>query len=221
MITYKLHLIRHGETEGNRKKICVGARTDLPLAPEGAEDLRERMEARPYPAVPRVYTSPMLRCRETAEILFPEAEAEPVEGLRECDLGAFEGRPFAELNREEAFLLWLEGKAPPPGGETFEELGRRVTEAFEYILSDMMRRRIIEAAAVTHGAIVMGLLSMYGYPKAEIREWAVENGCGYTVRTSAAMWMRDRCFEVVSAVPSAARETEEEGEEEIWNLEER
>ncbi|HPR40713.1 MAG TPA: phosphoglycerate mutase family protein, partial [Oscillospiraceae bacterium] len=37
MITYKLHLIRHGETEGNRKKICVGARTDLPLAPEGAE----------------------------------------------------------------------------------------------------------------------------------------------------------------------------------------
>ncbi|HPW00577.1 MAG TPA: histidine phosphatase family protein, partial [Oscillospiraceae bacterium] len=146
---------------------------------------------------------------------------EPVEGLRECDLGAFEGRPFAELNREEAFLLWLEGKAPPPGGETFEELGRRVTEAFEYILSDMMRRRIIEAAAVTHGAIVMGLLSMYGYPKAEMREWAVENGCGYTVRTSAAMWMRDRCFEVVSAVPSAARETEEEGEEEIWNLEER
>lgn len=219
MITYKLHLIRHGETEGNRKKICVGARTDLPLAPEGASELRRRMEARPYPAVPKVYASPMLRCRETAEILFPGAETEAVEGLRECDLGEFEGRTFAELNKEEAFLLWLEGKAPPPGGETFEALGSRVTAAFEYILNDMMRRRLAEAAAVTHGAIVMGLLSMYGYPRAEMREWAVENGCGYTLRTSAAMWMRDRCFEIVSAVPSGAEETE--GEEETWNLEER
>lgn len=220
MITYKLHLIRHGETEGNQKKICVGARTDLPLAPEGVLELRRRMEANPpYPAVPRVYTSPMLRCRETARILFPEIATEPVEGLRECDLGEFEGRPFAQLNKEEAFLLWLEGKAPPPGGETFEALGSRVTAAFEYILSDMMRRRIAEAAAVTHGAIVMGLLSMYGYPKAEMRAWAVENGRGYTVRTSAAMWMRDRCFEIVSAVPPDAEETE--GEEKIWNWEER
>lgn len=219
MITYKLHLIRHGETEGNQKKICVGARTDLPLAPEGVLELRRLMEASPYPAVPRVYASPMLRCRETAEILFPEIATEPLEGLRECDLGQFEGRPFAELNEEEAFLLWLEGKAPPPGGETFEALGNRVTAAFEYILNDMMRRRIAEAAAVTHGAIVMGLLSMYGYPRAEMREWAVENGRGYTVRTSAAMWMRDRCFEIVSAVPSDAEETE--GEEKTWNWEER
>jgi alpha-ribazole phosphatase len=219
MITYKLHLIRHGETEGNRKKICVGARTDLPLAPEGAEELRALTAAYRYPSAAKVYTSPMLRCRQPAEILFPDAEIEQVEGLRECDLGEFEGRPFAELNKEEAFLQWLEGKSPPPGGEGPQALGNRITEAFEFILNDMMRCRIAEAAAVTHGAILMGLLSMYGYPKAAMKEWAVENGCGYTVMTSAAMWMRDRCFEIVSAVPFGGAETE--GESEVWNLEER
>lgn len=219
MITYKLHLIRHGETEGNRKKLCVGARTDLPLAPEGAEELRILMAARRYPLVGKVYTSPMRRCRESAEILFPETQIEAVEGLRECDLGEFEGRPFAELNKEEAFLQWLEGKAPPPGGEGSQELSGRITAGFEYILNDMMRCRIPEAAAVTHGAIIMGLLSMYGYPRAEMREWAAENGCGYTVMTSASMWMRDRCFEIVSAVPCGGAEPE--GETETWNSEER
>lgn len=218
MITYKLHLIRHGETEGNQKKLCVGSRTDLPLAPEGAEELRKLLKTFQYPFVQKVYSSPMLRCRETAEILFPEAAAETVDGLRECDLGEFEGRPFAELNKQEAFLQWLEGKSPPPGGEDSRALGERITAAFEYMLNDMMNCHLAEAAAVTHGAVIMGLLSMYGYPKAKMRDWAAENGCGYTVMTSAAMWMRDRCFEIISTVPTGGKETERESEE--WNLEE-
>ena len=38
MITYKLHLIRHGQTEGNQKGLFVG-RTDMPVSEEGFDEL--------------------------------------------------------------------------------------------------------------------------------------------------------------------------------------
>ena len=63
----KLLLIRHGETEGNKLKRYIGKRTDEPLCPEA----ESRLEQIDYPAVQAVYASPMLRCTQTARILFP------------------------------------------------------------------------------------------------------------------------------------------------------
>ena len=64
-------LIRHGITQGNKEKRFVG-RLDVPLAPEGEEMARETASL--LPAVDRLYVSPMLRCRQTAGLLWPGME---------------------------------------------------------------------------------------------------------------------------------------------------
>lgn len=70
-------LVRHGQTAGNREHRYVG-RTDEGLLPEAAAAL----SASPYRAFrPQVvYCSPLLRCRQTAEILFFGAEPERASG---------------------------------------------------------------------------------------------------------------------------------------------
>ena len=59
MQSYTIHLIRHGATKGNQLGQYIG-RTDLPLAPEGAEQLRELSRAGGYPTAQAFYCSPLL-----------------------------------------------------------------------------------------------------------------------------------------------------------------
>ena len=82
MKTYKLHLIRHGITEGNLKGQYIG-RTELPVTPEGIAMLKNLKEQLDYPFVDRVYSSPMLRCRQTANMLYPEREITLIDNLIE------------------------------------------------------------------------------------------------------------------------------------------
>ena len=63
MITYRIHLVRHGMAEDPEKKISLGNKTDPALTPEGAEELRQLMDTYQYPYAEKVYCSPLLRCR--------------------------------------------------------------------------------------------------------------------------------------------------------------
>lgn len=65
MITYKVHFIRHGMTQGNLEGKYIGS-TDLPVCPEGYRQLDDLKAHYEYPKVEAVYSSPMLRCRQTA-----------------------------------------------------------------------------------------------------------------------------------------------------------
>ena len=75
-------LVRHGITQGNKEKRFVG-RLDVPLAPEGEAMARETAPL--MPEVEHLYVSPMLRCRQTAELLWPGVPRTLVEDLRETD----------------------------------------------------------------------------------------------------------------------------------------
>lgn len=74
MITYKLHLIRHGQTEGNQKGLFVG-RTDMPVSEEGFDELSRLRDTYEYPRVGAVYTSPLRRCIQTAGVPLSEQYA--------------------------------------------------------------------------------------------------------------------------------------------------
>lgn len=63
-----VYLIRHGKTEGNLKKAYIGV-TDQPLCLEGRAEL-ERL-AGCFPLPDEVWHSPLCRCAQTAEILYP------------------------------------------------------------------------------------------------------------------------------------------------------
>ena len=144
MVTYRIHLIRHGMAEDPEKKICLGNKSDPALTPEGAEELRELMDTYQYPYAEKVYCSPLLRCRQTADILFPETDFEIMDELTECDLGDFDGKPIAELLENPAFIGWVEGKCPPPNGEKSDEFASRIACAFDDIIHDMSKNHLIE-----------------------------------------------------------------------------
>ena len=86
----KLLLIRHGATPGNLEKRYVG-RTDESLTQESLETLgKEAKKIRELAGKPAaIITSPMKRCLETAETLFPEHDYPQVPRVRGHGISAF------------------------------------------------------------------------------------------------------------------------------------
>ena len=124
----ELFLIRHGLTEGNKKKRYIG-RTDEPLCPEGLEQL----SALSYPVLDNIFISPMRRCVQTARILYPQARLHIIDDFRECDFGEFENRNYLELADNENYQKWIDsgGTLPFPGGESPKEFQRRTLLGFQ------------------------------------------------------------------------------------------
>ena len=126
-----VYLLRHGETEYNTQRRYLG-RTDPPLSPKGRAAL---VPGDFSPGI--VYVSPLRRAVETAGLLFPDAEAEAVPGLREMDFGIFEGRSAAEMSGDPAYRQWVDGfcQGPVPGGESKDSFSRRTCRAFAALLT--------------------------------------------------------------------------------------
>ena len=99
-------LIRHGATAGNLKKRYIG-RTDQPLCAAGEAQLRRLADD--LPPCDHLFCSPLLRCRQTAQLLWPGVEQTVVDELRETDFGPFEG------NTVKAVVDRITGKAPFEG----------------------------------------------------------------------------------------------------------
>lgn len=205
MKTYKLHLIRHGLTKGNLDGSYVGGGIDMPLCDEGRKILEEMTEKYEYPGVGMLFTSPMLRARQTAEIIYPHMhEHNVLEELRECRFGEFEGKSAKELAGNENYTKWLDAKSNyvPKGGESGAEFAARCKAALIYIMNYLAQSGIHEAACVTHGGVIMSILSQLAVPRKPYIEWMSDNGCGFTVAASAAMIMRDEMVEAVGILPA-------------------
>lgn len=203
MKSYQIHLIRHGMTNANVNGQYVGM-TDLPLNAQGAEQLQELSEQCRYPGAAVFYSSPLKRCLQTCSILYPQINPILVPGLSECNFGEWEGKTAKELQRKEEFLYWLENfqQTAPPGGESGAEFAKRVCETFEKLVEGLLRTGITEAVLVTHGGVIMTILASYGLPRADFYDWIVGNGCGYSLRITPGLWMRDKVAEVYAKVPA-------------------
>ena len=64
-----------------------------------------------------------------------------------------------------------------------------------------MRSGDTTAVIVTHGGVIMTLLSVYGLPQAQPYDWRMDNGFGYTLRITPGLWMRDKVTEVCDRIP--------------------
>jgi alpha-ribazole phosphatase len=204
MKTFKLHLIRHGLTSGNLQGLYIGSGTDIPLCDEGRAQLAELKERFEYPQVDTVFSSPLMRAVETANILFPNATHQfSVHDLREAGFGVFENHPVKELVKNEDFKKWITPGSGfvPEGAEPTEQFHARCSETLLKLFEYMIRMDVTEAACVTHGGVIMTILSAYGIPKAGFYDWIVGNGCGYSVRITPGLWMRDKVMEVYAKVP--------------------
>jgi alpha-ribazole phosphatase len=189
-------------------------RTDLPLAPEGISQLEKLKKDSPYPEAQVYYCSPLKRCIESLNILYPGAQPIIVNDLRECDFGDWEGRTAKELAEEsEDFARWMQDgtEITPPNGEGGGVFMQRVCAAFEKIVEGMMRSGTTSAVILAHGGTIMSILSAYGLPRANFYDWMMENGCGYSLRITPGLWMRSMVAEVYATIPETAQTENDSG----------
>lgn len=158
-------LIRHGQTEGNRKNQYIGS-TDETLCLEGKLRLQKAKRAGFYPPTKKVYASPMKRCLETAQILFPDVWPVLVPDLRERSFGRYEGKSYADLKDDEPYQAWVRssGSIPFPDGEDEEEVKARTLRAFDAAVTELLSAKDlpqtgVAAAFVVHGGTIMTILS--------------------------------------------------------------
>ncbi|MDD3660311.1 MAG: phosphoglycerate mutase family protein [Lachnospiraceae bacterium] len=182
----RIIMVRHFATYGNVQKRYVG-RTDEPVI-ENRE--RENMISDPkkisaLKEVKAVYCSPMLRCLQTAEFLFPEMELEKVSDFRECDFGAFEYKNYEELKDEPSYQKWMDsnGKLPFPGGESREQFQKRCREAFDQVRMQALEENLDTIALVIHGGTIMSILDAYSDPHKDYYAWQTGNGNGYVMES--------------------------------------
>ncbi len=201
MKTYKIHLLRHGTTAANDDGRYIG-RTDLPLSPEGLAGLLQLREQYQYPGGVRFFTSPLTRCRQTLEVLYPGCTPEVVDGLAECDFGDWEGKSIRELKADERFLQWMEGKTRTvPGGEDTEAFRARVCAAFESIVNDMLHHGDTEAVVCTHGGVITMLMHLYALPRLDPKDCLAAAGEGFTLRVTPSVWMSEPLAEALCVIP--------------------
>lgn len=202
MQSYVIHLIRHGDIEETLKGRYIGT-TDVPLSDIGRKNLIEYDSKYIYPGTQVVFTSPLKRCTQTAKLLYPQQNAIVIDQLSECCFGEWENKTADELKGNPDFEKWLAGSTDikPPRGESSADFTKRVCLVFKQIVDGLMKTNNTEAVIITHGGVIMTLLSVFGLPQAKPFEWTMDNGFGFSVRINPMMWQRDMVTEVYQKIP--------------------
>lgn len=174
-----LILARHGETDWNRENRFQG-HADPPLNAVGRAQSVELAEALAGEPIARVYTSPLRRARQTAELVTERlgVEIESHEALREIDVGSWTGLTRDEVAERfpEGYARWLE-RAPHgfEDGETYEELAARVIPAVRSLATVHPSATLL---IVTHGGpsrVVQAHAAGIDYAEARRRETVLAN----------------------------------------------
>lgn len=144
----KVYVIRHGQTELNVKGLLNGHIPDN-LTDEGRAQAKAAAESLPK-SIKHIYSSPLTRARQTAEILNSELHV-PItyhDGLKEVGFGDLEGTPFLAEHQERHTNLDYDWR---PSGESFDEVKERVLKTIAEIYA---KSNDSEALIVAHGGIV-------------------------------------------------------------------
>jgi broad specificity phosphatase PhoE len=156
----RVFLARHGQTAYNLEGRFQGQQA-VPLDDTGraqAGELAERSAGYEFAAL---WCSPLLRARETAEIVSAKIGLEPKEDprLMETDAGDWTDRPFSEVQAQapELFAKFIVGDPSFafPGGESFAQQEVRVGAAL-----DDVERGELPALVVCHGMVIRAALSV-------------------------------------------------------------
>ncbi|AUD14635.1 MULTISPECIES: histidine phosphatase family protein [unclassified Planococcus (in: firmicutes)] len=142
---FVLRLIRHAPTAGNVRRAYIGW-TDEPILP---------FESKPDHGTRLVWGSDLLRCRQTAHILFPDAHYEANADLRELHFGDWENMTYDDLQSNELYRNWIDDPkmVQPPNGESLQQLAERVDRAIETFSETG------DYTVVTHGGPIRYILS--------------------------------------------------------------
>ena len=205
-IKINLTLIRHGKTPSNREHRYLGV-TEETLSGEGRKQLEILAEKDILKKPWLLFISPMLRCQESAGILFPGIKTYPIEEWREMNFGAYEGKNYEDLKNDSYYQKWIDsnGTLPFPEGESQQEYIKRchrgLLTATKIIQKEIAENQMTESqprniTAVVHGGTIMALLHILA--GGNYFDYQVKNGGGYCckLRLCGEEWKLDSLEEI-------------------------
>ena len=193
----RIFMARHGETEWNVKRRIQGS-TDIPLNENGIRQAHslagylERQVVGKGGTITHIFTSPLERAKETAEIVGDRLRVpvEAVPGLEEMNFGICEGKSWLEAKAmyPQELSAWEENKRERRilGGESYQDVLDRFFSAYKIIkrrlsLAELDGEKDNNILIITHGAVIMLLLSLrdgYSFSDSFLRV-RVENARAY------------------------------------------
>jgi broad specificity phosphatase PhoE len=183
-----IYLVRHGQTHSNAAGFYMGwSNEDLnQTGKEQVEKLAARLAPLPLKALD---CSPLQRTLTTARIIAGphNLEIKAIDGLKEIDLGQWQGLHEREIERRWG-QLWKEWRTDPsmtliPGGESFVQVSDRSVRALKMIIEENDGKDILIA---TH-EIIVKIMVMYalGAPSSIYRHFQIGNA------SLSLIWARD------------------------------
>ncbi len=165
-----LYIVRHGQTEKNKAHMLQG-RSDVPLNEDGrrqAEALRERFNTEGI-SFDLVYTSPLIRAVQTAEILAGGACMVTDGRLIEMDYGPYEGMDLKNPAPEVmTFFSDFVHNPAPEGMEPLQEVVARLGSFLGEIRSEAAEKNVLVS---THAIAMKGALE-HLTPESEGSYWS-------------------------------------------------
>ena len=157
MIT-ELFLIRHAQTEHNIQKRYCGF-SDVSLNITGMKHARSLKNRISKLKIEVLFSSPLKRARQTAEILFPERKIIFEPRLRELNFGQWEGLQYNEIIEKYGsfYNKWVNDpfNSRPPQGESLLDLQKRCMEFLEFALKNFKHKKI---GIVSHSGPIRSML---------------------------------------------------------------
>lgn len=191
--------IRHGCTASNREHRYLG-RTDEPLDEAGVFELENALDNGVYKTLEEkgsreqiIITSPMKRCKQTAEIILLPSQQNKIHTVKEfaeMDFGEWELKDYKELSTDirfrDSYQAWIDsgGTLAFPNGESRKEFCKRSIYGFERVLTQAlelkraMPDKEIQIVFFVHGGTIMAIMSHFC--NRDYYDYQVKNGCGYS-----------------------------------------
>ena len=159
----RLIIVRHGESESNRKKTFTG-QLDIALSDLGKKQAELVKKYLKDYKIDKIYSSDLSRAYNTA---LPTAESKGIEiqtskNLREIYAGEWEGKTFDDIEKEypDTYSVWRSniGIAVCNGGESVKELKERVEKEVGRIVAENEGKTVM---IVSHGTPIRSLLCIW------------------------------------------------------------
>lgn len=203
----KVYFVRHGMTITNEEG-RFGGTTDTLLTRQGWADLYRLKETYEYPAVEKVFSSPAVRCRETASVLYPEHVPVILEGLWEYKFGKMENHLVSDFLDQPVWRKWLDQDPDcsfADDGETLLEASFRVRAAMTRIVKDALDNELGRIAVIAHGEILALLMdaTLQSNESADAFKLC-PNGMGVVASLNKQGWFKKQTMRFEGFLPEGA-----------------
>lgn len=196
MITKKVYLIRHGQTDFNLKNIVQGSGVDTDLNALGQRQAQAFFTSYQHISFDKVYTSALRRSKQSVQQFIDRGIPHTsLVGLNEISWGTKEGhRVTAQEDEYYHFMLaeWQKGRTGLriEGGESPDDVVKRMTPAVEYLINKPDEQTIL---ICMHGrAIRILLCHLLNYPLRCMDMFEHQNLCLYVLNYSGSMFSVER-----------------------------